>query len=97
VRFATDKRIKDNMRKRSSERTASNFSEQSSPVSESQQRVLTCGALLARLLLVCGAKVERLTVAVENSDYVVPTMALSTAIVTELEWLVGEGQRLERY
>jgi hypothetical protein len=85
------------MQKKTSTRTPSNYADQSSPVSESQQRVLTCGAVLARLLLVCGAKVERLTAAVENADYVVPTMTLSTAIVTELEWLISEGQRLERH
>jgi anti-sigma28 factor (negative regulator of flagellin synthesis) len=85
------------MRKRSSGRTGSNSTEQSSSQSESQQRVLTCGSVLARLLLICGAKVERLTAAVENADYVVPTMALSTAIVTELEWLNSEVQGLERH
>jgi hypothetical protein len=51
--------------------------------------------VLARLLLVYGAKVERLTVAVENADYVVSPMTVSTAIVAELEGLISEGQSLE--
>ena len=48
-----------------------------------QRQALTRGALLARLLQISSTRVERLTLAVENSEYYVPAATLSTAMMGE--------------
>ena len=43
----------------------------------------TRGSALARLLQIYSARVERLTLAVENSEYQIPAMTLSAAMLRE--------------
>ena len=81
--FATDKRIKDNMRTRSSSRLASCRGELPPPSRDVPRSALTRGSALARLLQIYSARVERLTLAVENSEYQIPAMTLSAAMLGE--------------
>ncbi len=53
------------------------------PSRDIQRQALTRGAVLARLLQMYGARVERLALAVENSEYNDPAAALSAAMLSE--------------
>ena len=83
--FATDKEIKDNMRTRSSRCSASYGDELPLPPHELSRgvQVLTSGAVLGRLLQIYHARIEQVTVAVENSAYKIPAASLSRAILRE--------------
>jgi hypothetical protein len=48
-----------------------------------QRQALTRGAVLARFLQIFSARVERLTISVENSEYEISAVTLSAAILRE--------------
>ena len=81
--FATDKSIKDNMRTRYFSRPASFRGELPPRSRELPRQALTRGSVLARLLRIYCARVDRLAFAVENSEYQIPAMTLSAAMLRE--------------
>ena len=75
--FAADKSIKDNMRTKTFRQPDSFRGELPRSSRDQQWQALT------RLLQIYSARVERLRIAVENSEYFIPAATLSAAMLAE--------------